>query len=73
MLGQKTTREPARKKQWWCANCLAPIELNIHGRCGACGSDAVDKAGLKGSARAQGPLPHAAEAAAVIVAEHELR
>lgn len=29
-------------RQWWCANCRAPMELDIHGRCGTCGSDAVD-------------------------------
>ena len=29
------------KRKWWCANCLAPIELDRHGRCNACGSDAV--------------------------------
>jgi len=28
---------------WWCANCRAPIELDIHGRCNTCGSDAVDR------------------------------
>lgn len=25
----------------WCANCEAVRELNIHGRCGCCGSEAV--------------------------------
>ena len=29
-------------RQWWCANCRAPMELDTHGRCGTCGSDAVD-------------------------------
>ena len=29
--------------QWWCGSCVAEIELDSHGRCGACGSDAVDK------------------------------
>lgn len=27
---------------WWCANCLQKVELNIHGRCDRCESDAVD-------------------------------
>lgn len=31
------------EKQWWCVSCLAEIELDNHGRCGACGSDAVDR------------------------------
>jgi hypothetical protein len=31
------------KKQWWCVSCLAEIELDNHGRCSACGSDAVDR------------------------------
>jgi hypothetical protein len=31
------------EKQWWCVSCLAEIELDTHGRCGACGSDAVDR------------------------------
>jgi hypothetical protein len=40
---------PARKlgdvmeKQWWCVSCLAESELDTHGRCSACGSDAVDR------------------------------
>ncbi len=33
----------AMEKQWWCVNCLTPIELDIHGRCSTCGSDAVDR------------------------------
>ena len=31
------------EKQWWCVSCLAEIDLDNHGRCGACGSDAVDR------------------------------
>jgi hypothetical protein len=31
------------RKQWWCANCLIQIELDIHGRCKICGSNAVDR------------------------------
>jgi hypothetical protein len=30
-------------KQWLCLNCLTQIALDIHGRCSACGSDAVDR------------------------------
>ena len=31
------------EKQWWCVSCLAEIDLDNHGRCDACGSDAVDR------------------------------
>ena len=31
-------------ERWWCTNCLAVRELNIHGRCANCDSDAVDLA-----------------------------
>lgn len=33
-----------RRQEWWCANCLALCELDRHGRCDACSSDAVDVA-----------------------------
>jgi hypothetical protein len=33
------------KKQWCCVSCLTEIELDTHGRCGSCGSDAVDRIG----------------------------
>lgn len=26
---------------WWCMNCDLPTELDIHGRCGTCGSNSV--------------------------------
>ena len=43
-LSQTTGRiGEAMEKQWWCVSCLAEIELDTHGRCGACGSDAVDR------------------------------
>jgi hypothetical protein len=29
-------------KEWLCVNCLRETELDIHGRCRNCGSDAVD-------------------------------
>lgn len=38
------------KRQWWCASCLAQIDLDSHGRCSSCGSDAVDL--IKGGALA---------------------
>ncbi len=27
---------------WWCIDCRTPVELDRHGRCHNCGSDAVD-------------------------------
>ncbi len=35
------------KEEWWCGNCWRPIELDLHGRCSACGSDAVDRIELR--------------------------
>ncbi len=35
-------QKQAIKETWWCGNCCTSIELDIHGRCGNCGSDAVD-------------------------------
>jgi hypothetical protein len=35
----------AMKRQWCCVSCLAEIELDTHGRCSSCGSDAVDRIG----------------------------
>ena len=29
--------------QWWCVSCLTQIQLDSHGRCSSCGSDAVDR------------------------------
>ena len=52
MLLEKTAKEQSKKKHWWCANCTEIVELNMHGRCRACGSDAVDKVGQKGSRQA---------------------
>jgi hypothetical protein len=49
MLLQRAANEQAKKKHWWCANCMEAVELNLHGRCRACGSDALDKVGRAGS------------------------
>ena len=29
-------------KHWWCAECDAEVGLDRHGRCGICGSEAVE-------------------------------
>jgi len=28
--------------RWWCMDCRAIVELDKHGRCGCCESEAVD-------------------------------
>jgi hypothetical protein len=30
-------------KQWFCVSCISQIELDTHGRCSNCGSDAVER------------------------------
>jgi Zn finger protein HypA/HybF involved in hydrogenase expression len=32
---------------WWCMDCQSPVELDTHGRCGSCESEAIDTIGLK--------------------------
>ena len=32
-------------EQWWCLDCLAEIETDLHGRCGTCGSEALGRIG----------------------------
>ncbi len=27
---------------WWCADCWTAVQLDQHGRCDTCGSEAVD-------------------------------
>ena len=34
-------------ERWWCLDCHAVVELNVHGQCGCCGSEAVDTAHRK--------------------------
>ena len=28
--------------RWWCMDCRLEVELDSHGRCGSCESEAVD-------------------------------
>jgi hypothetical protein len=35
-------------KYWWCAECEAEVGLDRHGRCGSCGSEAVDMMSSEG-------------------------
>lgn len=30
-------------KRWFCVSCISPVDLDTHGRCGTCGSDAVER------------------------------
>lgn len=60
MVLRKATNEQGNNRHWWCGNCMETVELNMHGRCKACGSDAVDK--LKGSGASQTRVPVLAEA-----------
>ncbi len=48
------------EKRWWCASCFAQMELDTHGRCSTCGSDAVDRIVRKANgmnANEQTPTP----------------
>ncbi|MGH9773830.1 MAG: hypothetical protein ACRD50_02660 [Candidatus Acidiferrales bacterium] len=31
-------------RKWWCADCIQPTQIDKHGRCGVCGSNAIDAA-----------------------------
>jgi hypothetical protein len=42
-INQQKSVEPTISKQWLCISCLEPVALDAHGRCGTCGSDAVDR------------------------------
>jgi hypothetical protein len=37
---------------WWCIDCRVRVELNRHGRCQLCDSDAVDTMERAGTRRA---------------------
>jgi Zn finger protein HypA/HybF involved in hydrogenase expression len=28
--------------RWWCMDCRSAVDLDAHGRCGSCESEAVD-------------------------------
>ncbi len=30
-------------KLWFCVSCVSQIDLDTHGRCSVCGSDAVER------------------------------
>jgi hypothetical protein len=42
LKGQGQPGEPM-EKQWFCVSCISQIDLDIHGRCSTCGSDAVER------------------------------
>jgi hypothetical protein len=39
------------ENEWWCVSCVTDIELDTHGRCSTCGSDAVDRIARSMTAR----------------------
>jgi hypothetical protein len=34
--------------RWWCMDCRSAVELDKHGRCGSCESEAVDSMSPRG-------------------------
>ena len=34
--------------RWWCMDCKSEVELDRHGRCGCCESEAVDSSEPRG-------------------------
>jgi len=40
---RRGSRGDAMEKRWWCVSCFTQIDLDRHGRCSICGSDAVDR------------------------------
>ncbi len=44
------------QSRWCCIDCVSEIDLDTHGRCGTCGSDAVDRIGRTGN-RASSDTP----------------
>jgi hypothetical protein len=44
---------------WWCMDCLADVDLNKHGRCGCCDSEAVDPVDQRGGVPAQAAMAEA--------------
>jgi hypothetical protein len=45
--------------RWWCMDCRAAVELNRHGRCGCCESEAVDLMEEKGVLASTVSMPQA--------------
>ena len=44
---------------WWCMDCRAAVELNRHGRCGCCDSEAVDLMEEKSAVSSTVSMPNA--------------
>jgi hypothetical protein len=43
-------------KRWWCMDCHTEVELDKHGRCGSCESEAVDPVGHRDGSTRQSSL-----------------
>lgn len=48
-----------KKEPWWCANRDSWIELDAHGRCDICGSDAVHRSAVDRFSVSFGPAASA--------------
>jgi hypothetical protein len=46
------------KNRWWCMDCRAAVQLNRHGRCGTCESEAVDPVNQTNALGGQEPTAH---------------
>jgi hypothetical protein len=46
--------------RWWCMDCRSPVELDKHGRCGSCESEAVDSMSTQGGQAGPASLVQAA-------------
>jgi hypothetical protein len=42
------------EKRWWCVSCFTQIDLDRHGRCSICGSEAVDRIIVRGASAMDG-------------------
>ena len=46
--------------RWWCMDCRLPVELDKHGRCGSCESEAVDAVNFQGGQSGSASVGHKA-------------
>jgi hypothetical protein len=42
--------------RWWCMDCRSAVDLDKHGRCGSCESEAVDSFNPKVGHAAAAPI-----------------
>jgi hypothetical protein len=46
--------------RWWCMDCRSPVELDKHGRCGSCESEAIDSLSTQGGRSGSAAVAHTA-------------